>query len=96
MSGAKILAGMRQAADYAKGQKVKVRQTVVKTPANVDVKAIRERLGLSQAEFAHRFGFTTDSVQNWEQGHRKPQGPARVLLKVIEKQPEAVMLALEA
>ena len=96
MSGTKILAGMRQAVAYAKGQKVKVRQTTVKTPSVVDVKAIRERLGLSQAEFAHRFGFTTDSVQNWEQGHRKPQGPARVLLKVIEKRPDAVMQALDA
>lgn len=96
MSGAKILAGMRQAAAYAKGQKVEVRQSIIKTPAAVDVKAIRERLGLSQAEFAHRFGFTVDSVQNWEQGHRKPQGPARVLLKVIEKRPDAVMQSLEA
>ena len=94
MSGAKILAGMRQAAAYAKGETVEVRKTVVKTPAEVDVKMIRERLGLSQQEFALRFGFSTGSVRNWEQGHRRPEGPARVLLKVIEKNPDAVLNAL--
>ena len=95
MAESKILAGMRQAVAYAKGdQTVKVRETIIKTPAEVDVRSIRERLELSQRDFADRFGFSTGSIRNWEQGHRQPEGPARVLLKVIEKNPEAVLHAL--
>ena len=96
MSGTKILAGMREAVAYAKGEQVEVRKTVIRTPAEVDVKLIRERLGLSQHEFAQRFGFSTGSVRNWEQGHRRPEGPARVLLKVIDINPKAVEDALSA
>jgi putative transcriptional regulator len=54
------------------------------------VRAIRERLGLSQAEFARRFGFSVETLRNYEQGHRRPRGPARLLLEVIAAEPEAV------
>lgn len=60
----------------------------------VDVKAIRERLGLSQSEFALMIGVSVSTLQNWEQGRRTPEGPARALLKVVEEQPEAVLEAL--
>jgi putative transcriptional regulator len=63
-------------------------------PETVDVRAIRARTGLSQARFAARFGFTVDAVRNWEQGRRSPEGPARVLLRVIDRDPEAVCRAL--
>ncbi|ABC21109.1 helix-turn-helix domain-containing protein [Rhodospirillum rubrum] len=96
MASSKILIGMRQAVAYARGEAVGVRETTVKTPASVDVKAIREGLGLSQSEFARQFGFSTSSIRNWEQGHRYPEGPARVLLKVIEIDPEVVRKALSA
>lgn len=86
----KILQGMRQAAAYARGEAVPVKVHEVE----VDVRAVRKRLGLSQAEFALRFGFAPGSVRNWEQGHRQPQGPARVLLRVIEREPAAVQRAL--
>jgi DNA-binding transcriptional regulator YiaG len=56
----------------------------------VDVRAVRERFGLSQAEFAIRFGFALDTVQNWEQGRNRPDAPTQLLLKVIEEYPEAV------
>ena len=56
--------------------------------------AIRKQLGLSQAEFAARFGFKLDAVQNWEQGRRRPEGAARAFLRVIEREPEAVQRAL--
>lgn len=92
--GSKILRGMREAVAYARGEPVKARETQVEVPDAVDVRTIRESLGLSQTEFALRFGFSYGSVRNWEQGHRRPQGPARVLLKVIEKEPEAVNRAL--
>ena len=56
----------------------------------VDVRAIRQRSGLSQAEFAIRFGFEVDTVQNWEQGRNTPDPAAQVLLKVIETRPDVV------
>lgn len=59
-----------------------------------EVRGLRERLGLSQAEFARRFGFSVDTIRNYEQGHRQPAGPARVLLRVIAAEPEAVTRAL--
>jgi putative transcriptional regulator len=66
----------------------------VRPPARVDVKAIRRRLGLSQAAFAGRFGFSLASVRNWEQGHRRPEGPARVLLRLIQREPAFVLRTL--
>ena len=67
---------------------------VVPTPSPDDVRAIRRRLGLSQMQFAERFGFSVETLRNYEQGHRQPRGPARVLLKVIAAEPEAVERAL--
>jgi putative transcriptional regulator len=67
---------------------------VVPPPAPDDVRAIRQRLGLSQEQFAARYGFSVETIRNYEQGHRKPQGPARVLLKVIATEPDAVTRAL--
>jgi putative transcriptional regulator len=61
-----------------------------------DVSAIRKRLGLSQAEFAARFGLNVRTVQDWEQGRVAPDQPARVLLKVIAKSPRTVAKALAA
>src|SRR5947209_879275 len=60
----------------------------------VDVKSIRRRLGKSQAEFAHMIGVSVSTLQNWEQGRRRPEGPARALLKVAAANPEAVSAAL--
>jgi putative transcriptional regulator len=91
-AGEKILAGARQALAFARGEAAE--GFVVHEPPLVDVRAIRRKTGLSQARFAARFGFTTDAVRNWEQGRRRPEGPARVLLKVIEREPEAVLRAL--
>lgn len=64
-------------------------------PTPEQVRALRSRLGLSQAQFALRFGFTIDTVQQYEQGRRTPSGPASTLLRVIEADPEAVMRALQ-
>ncbi len=54
------------------------------------VKRIREHLGLSQTEFAIRFGFELDTIQNWEQGRYRPDAAAHILLSVIEAYPECV------
>lgn len=91
--GARIIAGLEDAVAHAKGQKSGV---VVHAPAHVDVRAIRLRTGLSQAAFARRYGFTLDSIQNWEIGRREPAGPARVLLTVIDREREAVERALHS
>jgi putative transcriptional regulator len=70
-------------------------QIALVPPAKVDVRAVRERLHLSQSEFAARFGFTAAAVRQWEQGRRQPHGPARVLLTIIAREPKAVRRALE-
>ncbi len=59
-------------------------------PNEVDVKAIRSKLGLTQEEFS-QFGFSVRSIQNWESRKRTPEGSARVLLKVVEHHPEVVL-----
>jgi putative transcriptional regulator len=59
-----------------------------------DVKAIRNRLKKSQAEFAMMIGVSVATLQNWEQGRRTPEGPARALLRVAAKNPEVVAKAL--
>lgn len=65
-------------------------------PADVDVKSIRSKLGMTQARFAAAFGFTLDAVRNWEQGRRRPEGAARAFLLVIDREPDAVRRALAA
>ena len=89
----KIMAGMEDALAYAEGDTT--RGTAHKVELHeVDVAALRKRLGLSQTRFAATFGFSPKTVRNWEQGLRHPEGPARILLQVIEREPEAVMRAL--
>ena len=90
-SGQSILRGARQALAYARGAR---EGFVAHVPEEVDVATIRKRLGLSQADFAMRFGFKLDAVQNWEQGRRRPEGAARAFLRVIEREPAAVRRAL--
>jgi putative transcriptional regulator len=60
----------------------------------LDVKAIRERTGLSQGRFAILIGVSVRTLQNWEQGRRRPQGPAESLLKIVQNDPEGAMKAL--
>jgi putative transcriptional regulator len=57
---------------------------------NPDPKIIREQLGLSQNKFAKLLGISVSTLQNWEQGRRKPEGPAKVLLNVAANYPEAI------
>jgi putative transcriptional regulator len=60
----------------------------------LDIKTIREKLHKPQYEFALMIGVSVSTLQNWEQGRRKPEGPAKALLRVASKNPEAVMEAL--
>jgi putative transcriptional regulator len=59
-----------------------------------DVKAIRSKLGISQSEFAAMLGISVRTLENWEQGHRTPKGPARVLLRVAAAHPEVIWEAV--
>ena len=63
-------------------------------PRDVDVKAIRNRLGMTQAKVSDTFGFSLDAIKHWEGGRRTPEAPARTLLTVIDKNPAAVLTAL--
>jgi putative transcriptional regulator len=86
--GETLLRSVRQARDWANGKPGRVRVTYVPVP-QVDVRKLRAKTKLSQTQFAARYGFSLDSIQNWEQGHRRPEGPARTLLVVIAKNPKA-------
>jgi len=91
----KIMAGLEDALAYAKGDAGRGIAHVVRVPV-ADVKAARRKLGMTQVIFARSFGVSVDTVRNWEQGRRCPEGPARVLLAVIERNPNAVLEAVGA
>jgi putative transcriptional regulator len=91
----KVVAGLRDAIPYAKGDVSQARVTRYDVPQSIDVKKLREKLGMSQPEFALKFGFSLGTLRQWEQGRRSPEGPARVLLTVISHSPAAVKKALE-
>jgi len=57
---------------------------------DIDVSEVRHRMGLSQSQFATKFGFSPAALRNWEQGRARPDAPTRVLLAVIAKHPESV------
>jgi len=91
--GEGIIRGLEQAVAFAKGT-AKEGTYVVHIPPEIDVRAIRGRLGLTQQEFADRFGFNIDMLRHWEQGRRVPKGPTRAYLMVIDREPDAVQRAL--
>lgn len=91
--GQRLLRSAREARAFARGETTE--GFVVHVPQQVDVKAIRAKLALTQQEFAHRFGFGYDAVRDWEMGRRQPDRAARVLLTVIDYSPEVVEKALK-
>jgi putative transcriptional regulator len=86
-----LVASIQEAGRIRRGETEPSRVTEF---APVDVKAIRGRLKKSQAEFAQMIGVSVATLRNWEQGRRRPEGPARALLKVAAANPEAVAAAL--
>jgi putative transcriptional regulator len=88
-----VIAGLNQAAEIAAGR-ADPSTFRLHVPKRVDVKAIRKRAGLTQPAFAARYGFSVGAVRDWEQGRRRPEASARVLLTVIDKNPRAVDEAL--
>ena len=91
--GASILRGMKEAIAFAEGT-ADMSLYRVHIPAEIDVRAIRGRLGLTQQQFAVRFGFNINTLRHWEQGRRVPEGPTRAYLMVIDREPQAVAKAL--
>jgi len=89
----RLVKSVKQAGRIRRG-KAKASRTFKFRPA--DIKAIREGLDKSQSEFALMIGVSVATLQNWEQGRRYPEGPARALLKVAAENPEAVAKALSA
>jgi len=90
--GRELIASMQEAASIVKGEKDAAR--VHLPPDDVDVRAIRERLGLTRPAFAQRFGLAVAAIRDWEQGLRRPDPAARVLLLVIARSPETVAQAV--
>jgi putative transcriptional regulator len=88
-----IMQGLAEATAFARGEDVP--GTRVHIPAEIDVGAIRKRLGMTQAQFAERHGFSLGAVRDWEQGRRAPDPSTRAFLKVIAIEPEVVERVLE-
>lgn len=89
----KLTDSVKQAGAIRRGARIAARATAFKPD---DVRTIRERLDLSQADFALMIGVSVGTLRNWEQGRRQPDGPARALLRVASAEPEAVARALRA
>ena len=87
-AAARIMQGLREAAAHARGKKVPGLRLYV--PQTIDVTAIRRKTGLSQQAFSARIGVSMGTLRNWEQGRRTPDGPARVLLAMLARNPRLV------
>ena len=83
--GQEILDGIREIKDYKAGKKALRTHTITEPPPP---QVIRAKLKLSQAAFAGLMGVSLRTVQDWEQGRRKPSGPALALLRIADQKPE--------
>lgn len=92
--GNELIESFSEALAHAKGQEVsaRVHQFDVRPDS---IQAARKRLGLSQDRFAQAFGVSASTLRKWEQGQREPTGAAKILLRIIEREPKAVLRALE-
>ena len=86
-----LMTGLDEVDAFLAGEKTGYRVTL---PAEVDVKAIRKRLNMTQSRFSDTFGFSLDAVKHWEGGRRTPESSARAFLIVIARNPKAVIAAL--
>lgn len=83
-----LIAGLKEVIEYNDGRvDLEVIEVVV---PEVDVREIRNSLHLSQDKFAKQYGLSVATIRNWEHGTRKPEGPARILLNLIARQPDLV------
>lgn len=87
----KLVASIKEAGAIKAGRKAPSRVFEIKPP---EIKNVREKLKVSQNEFALMIGVSVRTLQNWEQGRRKPEGPAKALLRIASRNPSAVLDAL--
>jgi putative transcriptional regulator len=87
--GESVIDGLKQAIAWTRGANDNVRVALAHVP-EVDVREVRPKMGLSQAQFATNLGLPPATVRKWEQGRSRPDAPTRVLLAVIARHPEAV------
>ncbi|MCP4713058.1 MAG: type II toxin-antitoxin system MqsA family antitoxin [Planctomycetes bacterium] len=83
-----IQTGLKQAIAHARGEDVGV---LIHKFEPIDVKSLRQRVGMERGEFAQLFGIGSDTVRHWENGDRTPKGPALVLLNLIRKEPDKLL-----
>ena len=83
-----ITKGLKEAISYSKGN---TKEAKVFKPIHIDIKGLRERIGMSQPKFASSFGISLGTLRHWERGDRYPQGPALVLLNLLSKDPNTVL-----
>ena len=86
-----LIDSLGEALAHAQGEASGVRTNTVDIP---QVQRIRKELGLSQARFARLLGVSTSGLRKWEQGDRTPRGASATLLRIMEREPEAVTRAL--
>lgn len=86
-----LLQSVQEMDEVVRGKRQPARRTEYPEP---EVKAIREKTGLSQTRFALLLGVSKRTLENWEQGRRHPTGPARALLKLLDKDPQQTLRAL--
>ncbi len=89
-----VIAGLKQAVAHARGE-ISLPVRYYDVLGRVDVKAIRVKSGLSQSEFARRYGFNVRTLQEWELGRTEPPSAVRAYLTVIDRFPETVAKALK-
>ena len=92
--GRQLIRGLRQVEGHLRGE-IDLPSRELQVPGQVNIRAIRTNLDLSQIEFARRYGLSPRSLQDWEQGKRKPDSAVRAYLTVIERNHEAVEQALK-
>jgi putative transcriptional regulator len=88
-----LLESVREGGAILRGEREPARAFFFEEP---NVRSLREKHGLSQPRFAALMGISVGTLRNWEQGRRKPEGSARVLLRVVERHPEAVFEAVDS
>ena len=93
MSGDKIISGLEEALQHASGA-LAVKERHIRAASFIDVRNIRRRLALTQQAFAAQFGFSVAAVRHWEQGSRVPETSARLLLTLIDRDPDYVLATL--
>ena len=88
----KLVSAAQEAAAHAQGKAIApIREYKIEVPKEIDVKHIRTCLGMTQTAFAAMFGFSLSGLRKWEAKERTPEGAARVLLKMISRDPQAVL-----